>query len=145
MSYYKVVFKDIKPKKGWFHKWEFSHQFFLKKLKELLGDSVTTYECKKCGSTIVICKSDEPKANLQKEFISKFLLDKEYKMSYNELKFNDLLSKILKLEGGKKQVDAAQGREFLSYTLKVLSNEYTEEQVLELLNKYNDPELSYYD
>lgn len=143
--HYKVVFKDIKSKKAWFHKWRFLNQFFSKKLGDHLGDSVTTYKCEKCESTITICKSDEQKENLQKEFISKFLLDKEYKMNYNELKFNDLLSKILKLEGGKKQVDAAQGREFLSYALKVLSNEYTEEQVLELLNKYNDPELSYYD
>ena len=145
MSYYKVVFKDIKTKKAWFHKWRFLNQFFSKKLKDVLGDSVTIYGCKKCGSTKTICKSDKQKEDLQKKFISEFLLDKEYKIHYNEIKFNDLLSKILKLEAGKKQVDVAQGSEFLSYTLKILSNEYTEEQVLKLLNKYNDPELGYRD
>lgn len=50
--------------------------------------------------------------------------------------FKEIALKIAKKEIGKKQVDIAQISEILKITLNILANDYTLDQVQNLLNKY---------
>lgn len=55
-----------------------------------------------------------------------------------KIKFKDLLNRILFKEVGEKQVDVAQGSEFLKCTLDILANDHTDLEILEFIKDYRE-------
>lgn len=52
------------------------------------------------------------------------------------IRFKDLLMKALYIKEGNEQLSITQGNEFLSCVLKVLANDYTDEEIVDLINNY---------